>query len=166
MISITAEYALRAAVVLAKSDKPMKTKDVAEISQVPREYLAKIVQLLARGNIIASKKGRGGGISLAKPAAEINLYDVIQVVDPVRHYEQCPFRLLEHKEGLCPLHTRLEYLIVDLEKEFKTTTLDQLIQDKDGNALCQVIKKQTASLCSGKRGRAPLSAHYPKTPVL
>ena len=166
MISITAEYALRAAVVLAKSDKPMKTKDVAEISQVPREYLAKIVQLLARGNVVESKKGRGGGITLAKAAHEINLYDVIQVVDPIRHYEQCPFRLAEHKEGLCPLHTKLESLIIELEKEFKTTTLDQLIQDKDGSALCQVIKSQTASLCTGKRGRAPLSVHYPKTPVV
>ena len=159
MISITAEYALRAVVVLAKSPVAMKTKDVAEVSQVPREYLAKIVQLLARGNILESKKGRGGGICLAKGVGEISLFDVIQVVDPIRHYEQCPFRLSEHSGGLCPLHRRLESLIVDLEKEFKTTTLEQLIQDKEGSPLCEVIKKQTVSLCMGKRGREPLSAH-------
>jgi Rrf2 family transcriptional regulator, nitric oxide-sensitive transcriptional repressor len=159
MISITAEYALRAVVVLAQANKPMKTKDVAEISQVPREYLAKIVQLLAKGKIIESKKGRGGGICLSKNLAEISLHDVIQVVDPLRHYEHCPFRLSEHKAGLCPLHRRLENLILNVEKEFKFTTLDQLILEKEGSALCEVSPKQ-GDQSATKRGREPLSAHH------
>lgn len=157
MISITAEYALRAVVVLAKSEAPMKTKDVAEVSQVPREYLAKIVQLLARGEIIESKKGRGGGICLARETKDISLYDVIEVVDPLRHYERCPFKLTEHSGGLCPLHRRLESLIVGIEKEFKMTTLDTLINEDSDGALCEVVKKDALeNLAPRTRGRDPL----------
>lgn len=158
MISITAEYALRAVVILAKSNIPMKTKDVADLSQVPREYLAKIVQLLARGKIIESKKGRGGGICLARELEQISLYDVIQVVDPLRHYEQCPFKLSEHKGGLCPLHRRLEGMIVNLEKEFRQTTLDQLLkEDSEESPLCEVVKSQSMENIQRGRGREPLN---------
>ena len=160
MISITAEYALRAVVVLAKAEEPMKTKDVADVSQVPREYLAKIVQLLARGEIIESKKGRGGGICLARAAKDISIYDVVKVVDPLRHYEKCPFKLSEHKGGLCPLHRRLEKLIVQVEKEFRETTLDQLISDDRPDALCEVIKKEHMEEIVRTRGRDPLPLKF------
>jgi Rrf2 family nitric oxide-sensitive transcriptional repressor len=160
MISITAEYALRAVVVLAKADEPMKTRDVADISQVPREYLAKIVQLLARGHIIESKKGRGGGICLARATTEISLYDVIKVVDPLRHYEVCPFKLSEHKGGLCPLHRRLEKLIVGVEAEFKATTLDKLVSKDRPDALCETIKKDSMESIVRTRGRDPLPSKF------
>lgn len=161
MISITAEYALRAVVVLAKAKEPMKTKDVAEVSQVPREYLAKIVQLLAKGEIIDSKKGRGGGISLARELKDISLYDVIKVVDPFRHYETCPFKIKDHKGGLCPLHHHLEEMIQDTEMAFRKTTLDQLVDLSDAStALCEVERKELlANRTPPTRGRAPLSAH-------
>lgn len=162
MISITAEYALRAVVVLAKSSEPMKTKDVAEVSQVPREYLAKIVQLLAKGEIIDSKKGRGGGITLARQLKDISLYDVIRVVDPFRHYETCPFKLKEHKGGLCPLHHHLEGMIQDTEAAFKKTTLDTLVDlSEDSSALCEIDRKDLlAKRTPPTRGRAPLSTHF------
>jgi Rrf2 family transcriptional regulator, nitric oxide-sensitive transcriptional repressor len=161
MISITAEYALRAVVVLAKAKEPMKTKDVAEVSQVPREYLAKIVQLLAKGDIIDSKKGRGGGISLARDLKNISLFDVIRVVDPFRHYETCPFKIKEHKGGLCPLHHHLESMIQDTETAFKKTTLDTLVDlSESTSALCEVERKELlAQRTPPTRGRAPLSAH-------
>jgi len=161
MISITAEYALRAVVVLAKSKEPMTTKDVADISQVPREYLAKIVQLLAKGEIIDSKKGRGGGIALARELKDISLFDVIKVVDPYRHYDTCPFKIKDHKGGLCPLHHHLETMICDTEKAFMQTTLDQLVDlSKTSTALCEIERKNLlAQRTPPARGRAPLSAH-------
>lgn len=162
MISITAEYALRAVVVLAKAKEPMKTKDVAEVSQVPREYLAKIVQLLAKGDIIDSKKGRGGGISLARDLEQISLLDVIKVVDPFRHYETCPFKIKDHKGGLCPLHHHLESMIHDSEMAFKKTTLDKLVNLSDSStALCEVERKELLAQqrTPATRGRAPLSSH-------
>jgi Rrf2 family protein len=161
MISITAEYALRAVVVLAKSDHPMKTKDVALVSQVPREYLAKIVQLLARGEIIESKKGRGGGICLSRDVKDISLHDVIKVVDPMRHYEKCPFKLSEHTGGLCPLHRRLEAMIVEAERKFKATTLDQLITEDREHALCESVKAEAMEAIVRTRGRDPLPSKFP-----
>jgi Rrf2 family iron-sulfur cluster assembly transcriptional regulator len=133
----------------------MKTKDVAELSQVPREYLAKIVQLLARGKVIESKKGRGGGICLARDTKSISLFDVVDVVDPIRHYEHCPFKLQEHKGGLCPLHRRLEGLIQGIVKEFKCTSLHQIVEDsKTSSALCDFDKEKAFDAFSLARQNA------------
>jgi hypothetical protein len=52
MLSKTAEYALRVAVCLTQSpDKLASADELAEVTKVPRRYLHKVVQDLARGGI-------------------------------------------------------------------------------------------------------------------
>ena len=52
MISRTAEYALRAAVCLAESDgQPLTASQIAEASQVPVDYLAKVMRALGRAKL-------------------------------------------------------------------------------------------------------------------
>ena len=49
MFSQTAEYALRAVVSLADSDgRPLTTQQLAETTQVPLDYLSKVMQALGR----------------------------------------------------------------------------------------------------------------------
>ena len=74
MISQTVEYALRAAVYLAaESPAARTTEQIAKATRVPAAYLSKVLQSLARAKIVASRRGIGGGMTLAKdPAAPLD----------------------------------------------------------------------------------------------
>src|SRR3954452_20494714 len=55
--------------------------DLVAGTDLPRDFLAKIFQRLARAGVLASAKGRGGGFSLARPAHSITLLEVVIALD-------------------------------------------------------------------------------------
>lgn len=58
----------------------------------PPTYLAKIVRDLARLGFLRGVRGPGGGVRLARPAAEINLWEVINAIEPAGKFERCVLR--------------------------------------------------------------------------
>jgi Rrf2 family protein len=55
--------------------------DLAEITNVPNIFLGKILQNLARANILVSGRGKKGGFRLSRPASQITVYDVVIAVE-------------------------------------------------------------------------------------
>ena len=85
MISQTAEYALRAVVVLgSQPDRPMTTQEIARVSQVPSGYLSKVLQSLGRSGLVDARRGLRGGYVLSRQLDEVTVYDVVQAVDPLK----------------------------------------------------------------------------------
>lgn len=56
-------------------------KDIAEAYHIPPQLLAKILQTLTRQGILVSHAGTNGGYALARPAREINAFEVIRAID-------------------------------------------------------------------------------------
>src|SRR5688572_33179591 len=82
MFSQTAEYALRAIVVLAYDPaKPYTAQDIAAQSMVPQDYLMKVLQALAKEGFVTAQRGRGGGFVLRRQPSEISVLDVINAVE-------------------------------------------------------------------------------------
>jgi Rrf2 family transcriptional regulator, nitric oxide-sensitive transcriptional repressor len=131
MISQTAEYALRAVVVLgSQPDRPMTTQDVARVSRVPGGYLSKVLQALGRAGLVEARRGLRGGYLLSRPLDELTVYDVVHAVDPLKRINECPFRLNAHAKRLCTLHQRLDDAVAMLETHFKQTTIASLVNDQ------------------------------------
>jgi Rrf2 family protein len=81
-VSAKADYAARAAVELATAvDGPIKADRIAEAQGIPGKFLETILLELKHAGIVRSQRGPDGGYSLARPAAEISLADVIRAVD-------------------------------------------------------------------------------------
>ncbi len=60
-------------------------REIAEAYNVPVELLAKVLQRLVRGELLASHQGINGGYELARPATAISVADVIAAIDgPLR----------------------------------------------------------------------------------
>ena len=57
---------------------------MAEATKVPVAYLAKILQKLARKGIIQTQRGVGGGVSLAKPAADLTYEEAAALAEARR----------------------------------------------------------------------------------
>ena len=128
MISQTAEYALCAIVFLAgQNQAPRTTVEIADATQVPVGYLAKVMQNLSRSGLVSSQRGLGGGFVLADAAEKLTVYAVVDAVDPIKRYPKCPLGLVEHGKRLCPLHSRLDEAAELVEKSFAATTVADLL---------------------------------------
>ena len=133
MITQTAEYALRAIAYLAKSpDDPHITREIAEATKVPCDYLAKVMQTLVRARLVRSRRGQRGGFTLERSPEAISILDVVNAVDPLKRILSCPLKLPEHRDSLCPLHHRLDQAMADIEQAFGNTTIADIMVGPEG----------------------------------
>lgn len=82
-LSKKTDYALLALCDLARADAgaPVSAREIAQRYDIPVEFLAKILQALAREKIVLSANGATGGYRLARPAETIRVGEVVAVVD-------------------------------------------------------------------------------------
>jgi Rrf2 family transcriptional regulator, nitric oxide-sensitive transcriptional repressor len=138
MFSQTVEYALRAVAHLAQhSPKPQTTTQIADATQIPPAYLSKVIQKMNRQDLVLSKRGSGGGVSLKKTPDKITVFEVVNAVDPICRIEECPLGRAAHKHKLCPLHQRLDEAMGMVEKTFKNTKISEILNEIEmKNVLC------------------------------
>lgn len=128
MFSQTAEYALRALTFLAQNyPAPQTTAKIAEGTQVPAGYLAKVLQQLGKANLLHAARGKHGGWEMAKSPAFISILDIVNVVDPIRRIDACPLRLATHNIMLCPLHKKMDQALEQIERTLASSTLAELL---------------------------------------
>ena len=77
LLTRASEYALLSLDVIRKSDNPIGAEQFATELCIPKSFLAKILQSLAKQGILESRKGAHGGFILAKDVNEINVSDII-----------------------------------------------------------------------------------------
>ncbi|MYH97179.1 MAG: Rrf2 family transcriptional regulator [Acidimicrobiia bacterium] len=83
-VSTRGDYASRALLSLAlhaDESGPTSVRDIAERTGLPQPYLEQILQTLKGAGLVRSKRGAGGGYTLARPAAEIKLSEIVSAVD-------------------------------------------------------------------------------------
>lgn len=131
MFSQTAEYALRAAVYLAtQHGAPRTTQEIAQATRVKIAYLSKVMQSLGRQGLVLSQRGLHGGFTLARPADELTVLDIIMAVDPIRRITRCPLGIQGHI-NLCPLHCRLDHAMKLVEDALRKSTLAELLVEPE-----------------------------------
>jgi Rrf2 family protein len=146
MLSQTIDYALRAVTYLASQDPERCTSDrIAAATCIPRPYLSKLLQGLRRAGIVRSRRGEGGGVTLAKAPAKLNLLEVINAVEPIGRIRQCPLGLVEHGVRLCPLHRRLDETLALVEETLRRTTLAEVLAEPTTRrSLCEFPRSTPA----------------------
>ena len=147
MLSRTAEYALRAVVVLGTTPgSPRTTQQIAEQTQVPSGYLSKVLQALSRAGLAEAQRGLGGGFVLSRSLDELTILDVINAVDPLERIRTCPLGIAAHGRRLCALHRRLDEGIAQLEVLFGGTTIGQLLAEPNPSyPLCRKVVSGTSA---------------------
>ena len=137
MFSRSVEYALRAMVALAaRYNDPMTVKEISEATQVPRPYLSKMMNNLARAELVRSRRGLGGGFVLTRSPDETTLLDIINTVDPMKRTHACPLED-EDAAARCPLHRRLDEALEAVDQVFHGATLGQIVgEESEDVRLC------------------------------
>lgn len=102
------EYGIRGVLYLAQQEegKVSMLSAIAKAQDVPPRFLAKIFQALAKGGVVKSHRGAKGGFSLAKPASDITIKDVIEAVEGPIYLNVCLAAPGEcSRQALCPIHS-------------------------------------------------------------
>ncbi len=100
MLSQKCKYALQALLTLARepSQELLLVSDIAERERLPKKFLEAILLELNRNGLVRSRRGRGGGYALAKPADLITFGQVVRIIDgplaplscvSVNYYRRC-----------------------------------------------------------------------------
>jgi Rrf2 family protein len=85
------EYAIRALMTLA-SRVPgdiVSIETIAKGTNVPENFLRKIIQPFVKAGFIHSIRGVKGGITLARPANEINLLEIVEIAQGPIFLNKC-----------------------------------------------------------------------------
>jgi len=78
-LTVYTDYSLRVLVYLGlRPNTPITITEIAESYGISRNHLVKVVHNLSNHNFISTARGRGGGLTLARPATEINIGDVVR----------------------------------------------------------------------------------------
>jgi Rrf2 family protein len=91
---------LQALLTLARepSQELLLVSDIAERERLPKKFLEAILLELNRNGLVRSRRGRGGGYALAKPADLITFGQVVRIIDgplaplscvSVNYYRRC-----------------------------------------------------------------------------
>jgi len=83
MLTKKGKYGLKAMVHLAGylPGEPALVSDIAEANEIPKKFLDTILGELRNAGFVNSKKGKGGGYTLAKPANQIRVGHIVRVLD-------------------------------------------------------------------------------------
>jgi Rrf2 family protein len=128
MLSQTIEYALRATLYIAGEDpRSVRVTEIADATDAPRNYLAKILGQLARDGILESTRGPAGGFRLGGSPAAVRLCDVVAVFE-ANTPRRC---LLGHgicgQNPSCTAHARWVPIANQMHGFFANTTLADLL---------------------------------------
>ncbi len=129
MLSQTAEYALRALVLLAERTpgQPARVGELADELDIPQNYLSKTLHILSRSGVIASARGKGGGFMLGRAASDITLFDVVDPFDRLGTHPVCLMGQGECSEAhACAAHATWKAVSRQVQAFFLLTTLADL----------------------------------------
>lgn len=84
------DYGLRMLMRMAGAPgRGFSTAEMAEEFRLSRHHLTKIIQKLAQAGYVTTRRGGGGGATLARPADEIRLGEVIRFLEGGQSLVEC-----------------------------------------------------------------------------
>ena len=126
------DYAIRVLLMLAQqpAGTRLPTSDIGREMLIPTAFLPRIVAQLAQANLLVTFPGREGGLQLPRPAAQITLKDVVELIEGplllsecMTGEEACPF------EGDCRVRCRWTNLQARILDELSSTTFADLARE-------------------------------------
>ncbi|HEY6000314.1 MAG TPA: Rrf2 family transcriptional regulator [bacterium] len=148
MLTKKAKYALKAALHLARrgEGEAVLIADIAETERIPKKFLESILLTMKNRGILVSRKGRGGGYALARPAGEVSFGEIVRIMDgplaPVACVSVTAYRPCEEcaSEETCEVHGVMKRVRDAISEVLDATTLADALRDAAGHATRKPVR--------------------------
>ena len=133
MLSHTSKYAIRALIYLELYSSPENKEGIKKIAcelDIPSPFLGKILQMLVKHQLLGSTKGPHGGFYMSRPAIDIPVMEIIEIMDGNEVFDMCVIRTspCDH-EHPCSMHHKLAPIRRDMKRIFSTETIADLVSE-------------------------------------
>jgi Rrf2 family protein len=129
MFSKSCKYAIRASLLLALETDEKNKIGVDEIAvrlDVPKHFLAKILQQLSKFRLISSTKGPNGGFFMSKLNKNASLLSIITCIDGDEQFKGCILGLPNCSDKHpCSFHDEYKIYRKKLMDSFKQETIEE-----------------------------------------
>ncbi|MFZ5511799.1 MAG: RrF2 family transcriptional regulator [Pseudomonadota bacterium] len=129
ILTRTSQYAIQALIYIATQPPgtPVLNRTVAEYLGVPPAYLAKIMQILCKGQLLYSFRGRMGGFCLREGKEKTDLMQILTLIEGPGLTETCVLGLkICSDETACPMHAKWQPIKTRIVKLLHQQTLERL----------------------------------------
>lgn len=104
---------------------------IAEARSISRALTAKLLTQLSTAGLVMGQPGPGGGYTLAKPADQIHLMDIVSLFEQTETPSLCPFGPTWCGTGdPCPLHDTLTGMVKANRQFLEETNLSIFTKQK------------------------------------
>ena len=128
------------ALAMQQGAGPLMVKDIAEQQNLPATYLEQLMVLLRKAGLVSATRGAHGGYTLSRPAAEITLAEVVEVLEGPINLTECPTGAgcCGHPES-CALNDVWQQANQALIDVFANITLANLVERQREKAASAVL---------------------------
>jgi len=108
-------------------DKALPVIRIAEILQVSKDHLGKVMQRLSRQGFVTSRRGPRGGFTIARAPSEVTLLEIIEAVDGPLSAGKCLLGrpICHHKT--CAVSDLMQRIYEDVHRELSQSRLSDLV---------------------------------------
>ncbi len=145
-LTMMSDYALR--LLMYAAQQPDRLCTIAEVAQayaISEAHLMKVTHQLAVAGWLATVRGKGGGLRLARPAGEINLGAVVRDIEPDFFLVEC-----FASGSACTLTGRCRLTGV------LQNALQGFMDGLDRHTLADIVPPATLAAKPGTRKRSPV----------
>ncbi|MFQ5519908.1 MAG: RrF2 family transcriptional regulator [Candidatus Methylomirabilia bacterium] len=135
-ITLEADYAVRVMLELARRPEGelVPTDRLSRRTGVPRAYLTKIVQSMARAGLVRTRRGARGGVRLVRKPARVTLRQVIEAIDGPVYLNRCVVGPGEcPRDRFCPVQPAWQRIQAKLMRELDAVTMAVAASPRDGS---------------------------------
>jgi len=133
LITRASEYAILSLIVLSKRTSPMDSETLSRELSISKSFLAKILQSLAKNQILKSYKGVNGGFKLNKEPKDIFMLSIMSAVEgkspAVFDCSSSPKDCPSDKADICSLWPFLNRLQGRIDSFLANLTLADILED-------------------------------------
>lgn len=125
LITRETDYALRCVLYLARTvDKVASVGEISENMDIPKSFLAKILQRLVREGIVESSRGARGGFWLVKNPEHITILEVMTAMQGVTPINTCAIDKRRCRlSAKCSVHPIWREIRSEVERRLATQTI-------------------------------------------
>ena len=130
ILSKSCQYGVRALLYIGIEGDESKKAELTEIAEelnIPKPYLAKIMQQLVKRGLARSIKGPNGGFYMTAKERSKTLMNIIEAIDGLDYFNRCGLGMeVCNDKKPCPLHSEMVKISNRTMKTYGKYTIDKI----------------------------------------
>lgn len=119
--------------------------EISHALDIPFHFLAKILHIMARKELLLTVRGANGGVKLGRSAEEIKLKDIIEAIDGPQVFSDCLWKLpVDRHNSPCLMHDQWAIINKQIIELTENTSLSMLANESEIREFFEGLIEQPA----------------------